>query len=119
MTAHDHREIVPGCYRCELGRDEARDAIEDHLREMAARQDAVQALLGVLNDIGGGNPWNYNVITEAAEDALDAALRVVGQRMAERVKNFGGFQRGEFWIAQNDVLRLIDEMTALAPEEAR
>lgn len=23
MTAHDHRTIIPGCYRCELGRDEA------------------------------------------------------------------------------------------------
>lgn len=36
------------------------------------RQDAVQALLGVLNDIGGGQLDNYNVITEAAEDAVDA-----------------------------------------------
>ena len=24
MTAHNHRTIVPGCYRCELGQDEAR-----------------------------------------------------------------------------------------------
>lgn len=22
MTAHDHREIVPGCYRCELNANE-------------------------------------------------------------------------------------------------
>ncbi|PTL55738.1 hypothetical protein [Paraconexibacter algicola] len=27
MTAHDHRTFVPGCYRCELGRDEAMDAL--------------------------------------------------------------------------------------------
>lgn len=26
MTAHDHRIYVLGCYRCELGRDEAHDA---------------------------------------------------------------------------------------------
>lgn len=24
MTAHDHREVVPGCYRCELNSDEVR-----------------------------------------------------------------------------------------------
>lgn len=29
MTPHNHREYVPGCYRCELGRDEARDAETD------------------------------------------------------------------------------------------
>lgn len=29
MTPHDHREFVSGCYRCELGRDEARDAAVD------------------------------------------------------------------------------------------
>lgn len=31
MTPHEHRTFVEGCYRCELGRDEARDAasIED------------------------------------------------------------------------------------------
>lgn len=23
MTAHDHRTLVPGCYRCELDKDEA------------------------------------------------------------------------------------------------
>lgn len=46
-----------------------------HQREKFQR--GVQALLGVLNDIGGGNPWNYNVITEAAEDALEAALRAM------------------------------------------
>lgn len=47
--------------------------IERHVRF----HDGVQALLGVLNDIGGGNPWNYNVITEAAEDALNAALKAM------------------------------------------
>ncbi len=26
MTAHDHSEYVPGCFRCELGRDEERDS---------------------------------------------------------------------------------------------
>lgn len=50
-----------------------------------ARQDAVQALLGVLNDIGGGNPWNYNVLTEAAEDALSAALPHIAREFAAEI----------------------------------
>jgi hypothetical protein len=29
MTPHDHRRLVPGCFRCELGRDEAIDALDD------------------------------------------------------------------------------------------
>lgn len=33
MSAHDHTSIVPGCYRCELGQDEARDARADAERE--------------------------------------------------------------------------------------
>lgn len=50
--------------------------IEDYLRF----QDGVQALLGVLNDIGGGHPWKYNVIAEAGEDALRAALAAMERR---------------------------------------
>lgn len=34
MTPHDHRTFVPGCYRCELGRDEAHDAEVEELREL-------------------------------------------------------------------------------------
>jgi hypothetical protein len=35
MTPHNHSGFVPGCYRCELSRDEARrqeleDAADDH-----------------------------------------------------------------------------------------
>lgn len=33
MTPHDHRTLVPGCYRCELGRDEVRDAEAAELAE--------------------------------------------------------------------------------------
>lgn len=25
MTPHDHRKFVPGCYRCEMGKDEMTD----------------------------------------------------------------------------------------------
>lgn len=37
MTAHNHRAIVPGCYRCELGQDEARAAAREQLIEDAAK----------------------------------------------------------------------------------
>lgn len=30
MTPHDHTTIVPGCYRCELGQDEARAQLCKH-----------------------------------------------------------------------------------------
>jgi hypothetical protein len=29
VTPHDHRTFVPGCYRCELSRDEAADPLAD------------------------------------------------------------------------------------------
>lgn len=32
MTAHTHLTIVPGCYRCELSRDEAESEMWDHVR---------------------------------------------------------------------------------------
>ena len=28
MTAHDHRTVVPGCYRCELNADEMDPAFD-------------------------------------------------------------------------------------------
>lgn len=39
MTDHTHREIVPGCYRCELGADEARTAIAELLEEARRLED--------------------------------------------------------------------------------
>jgi hypothetical protein len=45
MSAHTHTTPVPGCYRCELGRDEAMSALaeeRDELRE--ALRDAADYL---------------------------------------------------------------------------
>lgn len=36
MTSHDHREHVDGCYRCDLGKDEAIAAAGDEVREALA-----------------------------------------------------------------------------------
>lgn len=47
MTAHDHTTYVPGCFRCELSRDEAQDAAVEpdivpaalmHIREAHVRR---------------------------------------------------------------------------------
>lgn len=34
MTAHTHTQLEPGCYRCELNRDEVRAAQLDEIREV-------------------------------------------------------------------------------------
>ena len=52
MSAHDHREITPGCYRCDLGLDElnprfdvrpeveqARDRIAEQIEELDPTPD--------------------------------------------------------------------------------
>jgi predicted RNase H-like nuclease (RuvC/YqgF family) len=49
------------------------------------RQEAVDALLGVLNDIGGRQRDNYNVSYEAAAKALDATgLQAEVERLLRR-----------------------------------
>lgn len=58
MTAHMCRTVTDGCYRCELGRDEAEAAQMDDLREAAA--DAMH------NSFNGANEW---------EDALADLFR--------------------------------------------
>jgi ribosomal protein L37E len=39
VTPHDHRTLVEGCYRCELGRDEARAAEQEDEAMRAVNQD--------------------------------------------------------------------------------
>jgi hypothetical protein len=36
MTPHDHTTRVPGCYRCELGQDEAMTALVEERDELLA-----------------------------------------------------------------------------------
>ena len=51
MTAHLHPQHVPGCFRCELSRDEAFDALADERDELQADRDLLTRLLdGVLAD---------------------------------------------------------------------
>lgn len=45
MTAHDHRTVVAGCYRCELSSDETREAVREDLIEEAA-QETFKSIMG-------------------------------------------------------------------------
>jgi hypothetical protein len=53
MTPHNHRRFVPGCFRCELGRDEARDAamdsFENFLQAVRETNPGAQVCLVVLD----------------------------------------------------------------------
>ena len=50
MTPHDHTTLVPGCYRCELGRDEALDALGDTLRPIIERTYGKSPMAQALAD---------------------------------------------------------------------
>lgn len=69
MTAHDHREYVEGCYRCDLGRDEV------YATQMYDRRDALaEQWLIEKHD----HDWYLGSATtdewKAAYAAVDAAL---------------------------------------------
>lgn len=53
MTPHDHRVFVPGCFRCELGRDEYEGALVDEVEEL---RQALGDLLGVAEDMRATSP---------------------------------------------------------------
>ena len=54
MSAHDHREYVEGCYRCDIGRDEAQRAEADDLWPDVLRlDDATWVALRELADQDG------------------------------------------------------------------
>lgn len=54
MTAHLHAALVPGCFRCELGQDEAawavQEAAEDAAREAACREHTYREFHTVFDD---------------------------------------------------------------------
>lgn len=81
MTPHDHRTLVPGCFRCELGQDESKDATS------------------TLAEIG----------VEGGETELDALVEFADQHGMTFV--WGGVQDHDGWPAewgksQDEVLRL-------------
>lgn len=69
MTAHDHREFVEGCYRCDLSRDEVSEqkpTTDEHLRGRWSNGDPVH----IITD--GVDRWvapNHNGATWIAGEA--------------------------------------------------
>jgi hypothetical protein len=59
MSAHDHTTIVPGCYRCDLNKDELPTPLE--------------AAAAVIYDGPATFPSDTSTTREAIEAALDAA----------------------------------------------
>lgn len=59
MSAHDHTTIVPGCYRCDLNKDELPTPLE--------------AAAAVIADGPPAFPSDTTTAREAIEAALDAA----------------------------------------------
>jgi len=43
MSEHRHAEYMVGCFRCELSRDEAFDALRDEVDELTATLEQVRA----------------------------------------------------------------------------
>lgn len=76
MTAHDHRVYVPGCHRCELGRDEYEDALVDEVEEL---RQALGDLLGVAEDMRPYVP-EYIAVKWEHDEGLERARRALNQK---------------------------------------
>lgn len=57
MTAHDHRTIVPGCFRCELGQDEGEWVIESIAKEFHGHYERLAPTFGYATRDDSSVPW--------------------------------------------------------------
>ena len=48
MTAHTHTEFKPGCYRCDISKDEYIAALEEQQAELEAERDVLRAIVAEL-----------------------------------------------------------------------
>ena len=55
MTQHEHIKAVEGCYRCELGRDEAMSSVVEELID--AVTNAIDLILPKSTVMMRGNGW--------------------------------------------------------------
>jgi hypothetical protein len=66
MTEHNHTTIVPGCYRCDLNKDEVRDSatgtIKEALREYVGDGDGSDEAVLTMHD----NKVRAQALREAA-----------------------------------------------------
>jgi hypothetical protein len=96
VTEHDHTTIVPGCYRCDLNKDEVRDGATDTIKE---------ALREYVGDGDGADEavlaqHNAKIRSEALHEA---AMFVDAQRYEDNA---------------GDLRQVRDRLHSLAEEEA-
>lgn len=107
MSAHSHREVVPGCYRCELNEDEARHALLDEAEQWAR---------GHANRRSGELMAALVARVREAEAERDEGWRVAAeQTRLERARA----ERAEAVIAEANpaVVEVTDDMIARAERE--
>lgn len=64
MTPHDHATFVPGCYRCELGRDEVMSGLAEERDELLAEIERLRGLVAKAHyciDTRYGPPGSNNL----------------------------------------------------------
>jgi hypothetical protein len=73
MTAHNHRTIVPGCYRCELSMDEYLVATNEQIDELARALERMVITSGHLTTADGSSDALFLLL-----DARTAACELLG-----------------------------------------
>ena len=53
MTQHTHTERVPGCFRCELGRDEAESSMQFEIEDLEAENARLRGALEDVDNVCG------------------------------------------------------------------
>lgn len=70
MTEHRHSKYVEGCYRCELGRDEAHAALIEERDELLARAEQLEEALRRIKAAVGTSTQAYKWASIALATAL-------------------------------------------------
>ena len=76
MTDHDHKQVVPGCYRCDLGKDEERESMLDEL-------DAARAEIERLREDSNATAMDLVDERDDARADLREAIRLLGEAWSE------------------------------------
>jgi hypothetical protein len=69
MTPHDHTAFVPGCYRCELGRDEL---ARQHEEIEAEREAVIAAVMRHANALDHPEPGDIREYADIDNELYNA-----------------------------------------------
>ena len=65
MADHSHRSRVPGCHRCEVGRDEAEAAMRDEISDLDAEVERLR------DDLATARRWLSTLVDDLRETRGD------------------------------------------------